>query len=130
MKDWSRLARLSVFASAAVLAACLVVAADEQNVTGTWAMTVESALGTGTPTFTLTQKGEEVTGTYRGAFGEAPVTGTLKGNVITMSFKATVQGQELKVDYTGTVEADAMKGKVKFGEWGEGTFKGTRKRPS
>jgi hypothetical protein len=113
-----------------VLAACLVVAADEPNVTGTWAMTVESSFGTGSPTFTLSQKGEDITGTYKGQLGEAPVTGTLKGNAITMRFRVSVQGQEVTIEYNGTVEGDAMSGKVKFGEFGEGTFKGARKRPS
>jgi hypothetical protein len=130
MKSWIRRVGLSILAPVAVLAACLAAAADEPNVTGTWAMTVESAAGSGNPTFALTQKGEDVTGTYRGVFGEAPVTGTLKGNAITMRFRVSVQGQELNVEYTGTVEGDAMSGKVKFGEFAEGTFKGARKRPS
>jgi hypothetical protein len=130
MKDRFRLRSLAVFASAAVLAACLVVAADEPNVTGTWAMTVESSFGTGSPTFTLSQKGEDITGTYKGQLGEAPVTGTLKGNAIAMSFTITVQGRELRLDYVGTVDGDTMTGKVKFGEFGEGKFKGTRKRPT
>jgi hypothetical protein len=31
------------------------------------------------------------------------------------------------VTYSGTVEKDTMKGTVKLGDLGEGTFKGTRK---
>jgi len=36
------------------------------------------------------------------------------------------QGQKLQIDYAGTVEDDTMKGKVKFGELGEGTFSGKK----
>lgn len=111
--------------SVAALAA-LSFAANAADVTGAWSMTVESAAGTGNPTFNLTQKGEEVTGTYKGQLGEAPVTGTVKGNALALSYKIAAQGMELKVDYIGTVEGNAMSGKVSLGEMGEGTFKGTK----
>lgn len=102
---------------------CLAAAAD---VTGTWKLTVESQAGTGTPTVTLKQDGENLTGTYKGQLGEAPLTGTLKGSDIKFSFKVSVQGQDLQVDYTGTVDGKTMKGKVKLGDFGEGTFTGAR----
>jgi hypothetical protein len=34
----------------------------------------------------------------------------------------------MKIEYDGTAEGDAMTGKVVFGGFGEGTFKGTRQR--
>lgn len=98
------------------------------GVTGTWAMTVETSMGSGNPRFALTQKGEEITGNYEGRFGEAPVTGTIKGDQVTLTFAVSVEGQEMKIEYAGTVEGDAMAGKVVFGGFGEGTFKGTRQK--
>jgi hypothetical protein len=65
----------------------------------------------------------------KGRFGEAPVTGAIKGNQVTLSVTGSAEGQEIKMDYTGTVDGDAMAGKVVFGAFGEGTFKGTRARP-
>jgi len=129
MKAASRFAAVAFFAAAASLVPVLAFAADAPDVTGTWTMTVETSVGGGSPTFTLTQKGEDITGHYRGRFGEAPVTGTIKGNQVTFSFTVSAQGQEMKTDYVGTVEDDAMAGKVVFGGFGEGTFKGTRARP-
>jgi hypothetical protein len=129
MRAESRWVAASFLAAAATLAPFLAVAADAPDVTGTWAMTVETSMGSGNPTFQLTQTEGEVTGTYEGRFGEAPVTGTVKGNQVTLSFTVSVQGQELKTDYIGTVEGDTMTGKVVFGSYGEGTFKGTRARP-
>lgn len=57
------------------------------------------------------------------------MSGTIKGNQVTLSVTGSAEGQEFKMDYVGTVEGDAMAGKVVFGGFGEGTFKGTRARP-
>lgn len=97
------------------------------DVTGTWSVEVDTGQGTGNPTFTFKQEGEKLSGQYRGLFGEAPVTGTIKGDAIEFWVDITVEGTSARVIYTGTVEKDSMKGKVKLGDLGEGTFKGTRK---
>jgi hypothetical protein len=97
------------------------------DVTGTWAVEVETGQGTGTPTFTFKQEGNKLSGQYRGLFGEAPVTGTIDGSAIVFSVDATVEGNTVRVTYSGTVDKDTMKGAVKFGDLAEGTFKGTRK---
>lgn len=114
-----------------VLATVMLIAATniagQQDVSGTWKVTVESQAGTGNPTVVLKQEGEKLTGTYKGQLGEAPLQGTIKGSDITFSFKVNVQGQDLQVDYVGTVEGGkSMKGKVKLGDFGEGTFTGTK----
>jgi len=124
--------RMSILVSLAAAAALLPLQAggvDPQDVTGTWTMNVETPQGSGSPTFTLTQEGDSITGTYEGFFGEAPVTGTIKGDEVTLSIEVTAQGQDMKVDYVGTVDGDTMAGKVLFGELGEATFEGTRKQP-
>jgi len=51
---------------------------------------------------------------------------TVKGKDIQFSFKVDAQGQELQVEYSGTVDGDTMKGKVKLGDFGEGTFTGKK----
>ena len=61
-------------------------AQDTPNVTGSWAMSVETDAGSGTPDFVLKQEGGKITGTYSGQLGDAPVTGTIKGNVIHLEF--------------------------------------------
>ena len=98
------------------------------NVAGTWALTVQTAQGTGNPSVTFKQDGEKLTGTYSSqVFGEQNVTGTIKGNAITFSFTGSFEGNTFTVTYSGTVEKDTMKGKVTLGEIGEGTFTGTKK---
>jgi hypothetical protein len=97
------------------------------DVTGTWAMSVESAAGTGTPTVVLKQDGEKLTGQYSGQLGEAPLTGSVKGSAVEFSFDVSFQGTALHIIYAGTADASSMKGTVKLGDFGEGTFTGKKK---
>lgn len=125
-------ARNRFIASIAIIAALIAFAgvstagAQSANVTGTWKLTVETQAGTGNPTVTLKQEGEELTGNYKGRLGEAPLKGTVKGNEIKFSFKVSGQGGEMQIEYAGTVDGDTMKGKVKLGDRGEGAFSGKK----
>jgi hypothetical protein len=118
--------RLFVMSVAAFGAFSMPAFAADANVTGTWNMAVESPIGSGNPVFVLTQSGAEVTGTYKGQLGEAPVKGTLKGNAIELKYNVSAQGMDLVVTYAGTVEGETMKGKVSYGDMGEGTFTGKK----
>ena len=98
------------------------------NVTGAWAAAVETQAGSGSPSFTFKQDGENLTGMYKGQFGEAPLTGTVKGADIKFTIKINAQGQDLTVVYTGKIDGkDSMKGTASFGEMGEGTWTAKRK---
>jgi hypothetical protein len=115
MKRFKQLAVLSVIAAVLLMMTLPAVAADTANVAGEWALTVETPNGTGTPSVIFKQDGESLTGTYKGRLGEAPINVTL-----------SVQGQDLEIEYSGTVDGDSMKGKAKFGDFGEGNFTGKR----
>src|SRR5215471_2095551 len=106
-----------LFALAGALAAQAPV-----NLTGKWLFTVQTSAGNGTPTVTLKQEGEKLTGHYSSAqLGEAELTGTVKGSDMKFSFGTDVQGVHIDVVYTGTIEnKDAMKGQVTLGGVGEG----------
>lgn len=98
------------------------------DVTGTWLFTVTTTAGSGTPTVTLKQDGEKLAGHYSSAqLGEADLTGTIKANLVSFAFGVDVQGAHLDVTYSGTIEnQDSMKGTVKLGALGEGTFTARR----
>lgn len=103
-------------------------AAQGMNISGVWGFTVETSQGSGSPTFTFKQDGENLTGTYKGQFGEAPLTGTVKGADMKFSIKINAQGQDLTLTYSGKIESkDSMKGTVQLGELGEGTWTAKRK---
>src|SRR4029453_14109417 len=84
------------------------------DVTGTWAFTVNSDAGTGTPTVTLKQDGEKLTGHYSSMLvGEADLTGTVKGSNIEFTVSADVGGMAIEFKFMGTIEnKDSMKGKL------------------
>ncbi|NOT59174.1 MAG: hypothetical protein HOP19_03005 [Acidobacteria bacterium] len=116
-----------ILCAALFVMATLSLANAMADVTGTWKLTLTTQQGTSNPTVTFKQEGEELTGTYKGRLGEAPLKGTVKGNAIKWSLKVNAQGNELQVDYDGTIETDGtIKGKAKFGDFGEGTFTGKK----
>jgi hypothetical protein len=96
------------------------------DVTGTWIMTVQTSAGSGSPTFTLVQKGDAISGTYKGRLGEAPVTGSMSGNDMTLEFSVDAQGQSLTIKYTGKVDGKSVSGNVSLSGLGSGTFTGTK----
>jgi len=103
-----------------LLTAVVALAAD---VSGKWTFQVETTAGSGTPTFTLKQAGEKLTGKYSGALGDADITGTVTGNTVTIQFEAS----GMNVVYKGELQgADSMKGTVDLGGQAQGTFTGTR----
>src|SRR2546421_2658180 len=61
---------------AAVIAALLLCAAPGADISGAWEFVVETAQGSGSPSFEFKQDGEKLTGTYSGIFGRAPISGT------------------------------------------------------
>jgi hypothetical protein len=91
-------------------------------ITGKWTFNVVLDAGGGSPTFEFQQKGEALTGTYHGQFGEAKVTGTVKGDKVEFSF-----GDSTSAKYSGTLDGAAkIKGTCDYGELGKGTFTGTK----
>ena len=97
------------------------------DVSGKWEFNVDTSAGSGSPSFVFKQSGETLTGTYSGLFGKADVSGTVKGDEIDFSFKFEYSGQSGVAHYTGNIESDKkMKGKVAFGDLGEGTWTATK----
>lgn len=120
--------RFTLAVLALVLTAVTSGRAQTVDVTGDWAFTVETGMGSGSPAISFKQDGEKLTGTYDGQLGTANFTGTVKGTAIQFSFTLNAQGQEVDVNYTGTVDGKAMKGAVAMaGGQLSGTFSGTRK---
>jgi len=120
------LRRMLLAASAAAMMLTTSAFAADANVAGEWDLSVETQAGTGTPHFSLKQDGNKLSGTYKGMLGESPVTGTVNGNDISISFEVNAQGMDLAISYTGTVDGATMKGTVKLGDLGEGTFTGKK----
>jgi len=114
---------MSKFLSVCLLAALACVLLLAHDVSGNWEFTVDTAAGSGSPSFVLKQDGEKLTGTYNGLFGKADVTGSVKGDQIEFKFDFDYSGQKGVARYTGTIASDKkMSGKVEIGDLGEGTW--------
>jgi len=128
--------RLRAFLSTTLLALAIAVvpttvsaqAEGKIDVTGKWVFNVTTSAGTGTPTVTLKQQGDSLTGHYSSqTLGEADLKGTVKDKKIAFTFHIELQGTPLTVNYVGTIESnDAMKGTVDIGGAASGTFTAKR----
>ena len=126
-----RLRSVAVAVALVALAAAARGQTGKVDVTGSWDLEVKTeAGGTTTPSVTLKQDGDKLTGHYTSAtLGEADITGTVKGNDLSFNFNASVQGMSIAVAYTGTVENNAsMKGKISLSGLGDGTFTAKKKK--
>ena len=93
------------------------------NITGAWNFQVESANGSGTPSFTFVHAGPNIVGTYKGLFGEAEFSGSVRNQELKFSFDVRVQDQPATASYIGKVESENnMKGTAQLGEFGEVTW--------
>lgn len=102
----------------------LAAAAD---LSGTWVLSVESPQGTSSPTMTLNQDGDKVTGTYTGSIGSSDISGTVEGDKFTLTANLSMQGQEIPLTYTGTQNGDNMSGNLDLAGMGAAEFTGARK---
>jgi hypothetical protein len=118
--------KMSLAALLAVAAFGVAQIAGAADVTGTWIMSVQTGAGNGSPTFVLVQKGDALSGSYRGQLGEAQVTGTVKGDEVTIEYKVDGPAGSLAVKYSGKTDGKTMSGNVSLGQLGEGTFTGTK----
>jgi len=126
---WSAVPHKEDSAASSTSSAPQAASAGAVNITGVWNFAVETAAGSGSPTFTFKQEGENLTGTYKGQFGEAPLTGTVKGADVKFTIKVNAQGQDLTISYSGKIDnKDSMKGTASFGDLGEGTWTAKRKQ--
>jgi hypothetical protein len=100
-------------------------AADD--VSGNWDLKVETAQGTATPSITLKQQGEKLSGTYKGRMGERALEGSIKEGKIRFLVTLKFQDQEFLVTYSGTVEGNSMSGTVQFGDAGTGKWTASRR---
>jgi len=113
----------------ALLPSTSVAQAEKRaDLTGKWLFSVNTDGGTGTPTVTLKQQGDSLTGHYSSQLlGEVDLKGSVKDQKFSFTFRTEVQGTALTVTYSGTVESkDSLKGTVDLGGMATGTFTAKR----
>ncbi len=109
--------------TALVAASAFAGQAAKVDLSGKWTFTVETGAGSGTPTITLKQDGDKLTGHYSGQLGEADLTGSIKGAEFTFKFTVDAQGNNLECTYKGAADSkDALKGTMNIAGLADGTF--------
>ena len=93
------------------------------DVSGKWNVKVITDNGQGTPTFTFHRDGNQLSGDYSGAFGEAKLEGKIYGSEVTWTVVGSYEGQEVKCVYKGALSGlNTMKGTVKFNDQFDATW--------
>jgi len=107
----------------AMLLLCAPAFAQQQNVIGSWDITIESPQGKRDAVLVIRKEGDKLVGAFKRAQGERPLESiALQGDQITMVMKANVQGQDMIFTYKGKVEKDSMKGDADFGGFATGSW--------
>jgi hypothetical protein len=105
-------------------------AKDESKVdlTGTWALTVNSQGQTGASEVTLIQRGDSLIGRYTSqTLGDLEVVGSVKGREFSFAYSAAMNGQPLTVNVKGIVQnPDSLTGTATMGPLGNATFSAKR----
>jgi hypothetical protein len=121
-----RMQKLSLVVVALSLCAA-GLAAQKSGLSGEWVFDVQTEAGSGSPTFVLKQSGDQLTGRYKGTFGEADVKGSVSGKTFKIVFDVDAQGTALTMTYNGEIESEStVKGTVDLGGMGSGSFTGKR----
>ncbi len=124
--NFVRLAPLVALALAVSAAAAPELRAQAIDISGTWTFQVELDIGGGTPTVTLVQEGDRLTGRYVSEqLGTADLTGTIEGAEFRFTFNASLEGQAVPVTLTGRVESpELLRGTFDLAGMAGGTFTG------
>jgi hypothetical protein len=125
-----------LFSTIAILGATSAAVAQtptepKTDLTGRWSYSVVYEGGSGSPTVTMTQKGDSLFGRYISqAFGEIDLRGTIKEKDFTFYVTTSAGGDPFTMTFEGKVEGpDLVKGAVDLGGNGTATFTGTRQKP-
>ena len=131
MKWQFRLLSTIAILGATSMAGAQTPAAPKTDLTGRWSYSVVYEGGSGSPTVTMTQKGDSLFGRYSSqTFGEIDFKGTIKEKDFTFYVTTSAGGDPFTMTFEGKVEGpDLVKGAVDLGGNGTATFTGTRQKP-
>lgn len=101
---------------------------EPADVAGEWAITLTFVSGTGHHTAIIEQKGDKLSGNYKGEFLEGPLSGTVKGKTIDFSGRLSYMRLGVRFHFTGTIQGDTMKGTVEMDEYWTAKWIAKRKK--
>ena len=120
-------ATVAVTAIVAVAPTVAIAAAPTADISGTWAASFDSQVGTQTYTYTFQVAGNALTGHSKSNIGESDLRGSVDGDKVTFVENLNYQGQTLAITYTGQI-VSASEMKFKRDVAGQGGEEFTAKR--
>ena len=122
-------AALVTTTAVAIIPTAAVAAAPTADISGTWAASFDSQVGTQTYTYTFEVAGETLTGHSKSNFGESDLKGSVDGDKVTFVENLNYQGMALAITYTGEiVSADEIRFKRDVAGQGGEEFTATRQK--
>jgi|TARA_Y100000310_G_C20698189_1_gene827226 hypothetical protein len=113
---------------AILVSGCATIFSSGPDVSGTWNITINIQGTQLNRSLELVQDGEQLTGTYATDAGRVPLTGTFSDGSVNFKINLEIQGQRLELTYTATVDEDKISGTMSAGDFGTGSFTGTRQQ--
>jgi hypothetical protein len=115
-------------AAALGLLACVGLAADTADISGTWTTSFDSQVGVQTYTYTFVANGTQLTGKAKSANGDVAIQeGKVENGSVYFVENMDYQGMALRIVYTGTVvSADEIRFKRDVGGQGGEEFSAKR----
>lgn len=102
-----------------LVVASLSVVGLAADISGTWAMTLETQRGPMESEMTIEQDGENIKVTMEGFQGDEMIgEGTFKDNKAEWSVTVSTPNGDFTISYTGTLEEDTLSGEAEMGDFG------------
>jgi hypothetical protein len=97
------------------------------SIDGAWNITIQTPMGPREASLALQTAGDQLSGTFSNQRGSSEIfDAAAHGD--DLSFSTDFEGAmgKMKLDFKGSVSGDTLSGDVVFGQFGNGTFTGTR----
>ena len=104
----------------------IVPSGEPAQIEGKWAVTIQYSRGVGEQHFTLSQSGNNLTGTQHGELYQAEMKGSVHATEIELHSMMAVSGNAIPWTFKGKVEGNSMVGTVHLGEYGDASWKAIR----
>jgi hypothetical protein len=117
-----------IMAAVVVLVSAPTDAAAQTDLSGMWALTIQSDQGNQPLAITITQDGQNLTAMGDGGeIGPVEMKGMLDGSDVLFEWSLFIEGMELAITFTGTIAEDGtLSGTADFGGFGAGDWTAKR----
>ena len=116
-----------IMATVTLLVAAPASGVAQDDLSGTWDLTIVTDQGDQMLTIIVVQDGKDLTATGdAGEFGPIEMKGTMDGASVRLAWELDFQGTPLDIVFMGTLADDVISGTADFGGMGQGDWTAKR----